>query len=315
MSEALVNRPRNSGFAAKIPQGSVMLPLDIIVPVHGRLDLTMKCVKAIYDRTTAPFHLIVLDDTVDDGTDPEAMSPEYFRRLKIQHNNVTYIHNDKPYKEGNEFFNEGLKHCKHEFVAVIMNSVTVEPEWEIVAINFMQSNPKVGIIGFKTLIPSGVIESAGITMMGFTPIDIGRDSPGYQLNSMHECIAVQWAFALLRKQAVVGNLQEGVFHGFVGWDDIDNSFYVRSKGWQIWYCGLGVGIHEPRSTRGKDTVEAMHLNRDNAEKFYKRWGYWDLYQRANRADTMHVKSKVAEEVQGLAFSLRRNKREMDKVLV
>jgi len=294
----------NDSFITSVPRGAEKIPLDIIVPAHGRLDLTMKCVRAIFERTTSPFHLIVIDDTTEDKNDPDDLIQEYFRRLNKQYDNITYVHSKKPYKEGNQIFNEGLKHCRHEFVATIMNSVTVEPEWEVVAVNFMKNNPKVGIVGFKTLLPTGSIESAGITMLGFTPMDIGRDSPGYGLNSMHECIAVQWAFALVRKEAVVGNLSEGIFHGFVGWDDIDNSFAVRKKGWDIWYCGLGVGTHETRSTRGKDTVDALLKNRENAETFYKRWGYWELYQKANEAGSIHEKSKISEEVRGLAFSLR-----------
>jgi len=290
-------------------------PIDIIVPIHGRFDLTVKCVRALYDNTSSPFKLIVLDDTPEDKDNPDAMSPEYFRRLSKHKDNLLYIHHDKPYKEGNEFFNEGLKHCHHDFVAVVMNSVTVQPDWELVAIQLMNSNPKIGIIGLKTLLPSGVIESAGITMMGFTPLDIGRDSPGYALNNVHGCIAVQWAFALLRKQAVKGNMEEGIYNGFAGWDDVDNSFNVRSKGWEIFYCGSGVGIHEPRSTRGKDTIDSVEKNRQNAETFFKRWGYWEKYQAASKADNIHMKSKIAEEVQGLAFSLRSNKEEREKLLL
>lgn len=287
-------------YVANIPQSEQKIPIDIIVPAHGKMDLTLRCVSAIYDRTTYPFHLIVLDDTPLGKNNPDALLGEYLKRLDAKHGNITYVHRKTPYREGNEFFNEGLKYCRHKFVAVIMNSITVDPEWELVAVNFMNNNPKVGVIGFKCLFPTGVIESAGIVMQGFTPIDIGRDSAGHSLSGLHECIAVQWAFALLRKEAVVGNLQEGVFHGFVGWDDIDNSFVIRSKGWHIFYCGLGSGTHEPRATRGKDTLDVLMKNRENAEKFYKRWGYWDLYQKANEAQNMHDKSKIVEEIRGLA---------------
>ena len=310
----LTQKSRHSHFVDTMAKDEVNIPIDIMVPAHGRLDLTMKCVKAIYDNTTLPFHLIVLDDTVDDPDNPDALAPLYFERLKKKHDNLTYIHFDEPFKCGNQFYNEGLKHCKHDFVATVMNSITVEPDWEIVAVQFMQNNPAVGIIGFKCLLPSGVIESAGITMMGFTPVDIGRDMPGYKLSSMHECIAVQWAFALHKIKAITGNITEDIFYGFVGWDDIDNSFLVRSKGWKIWYCGLGVGIHEPRSTRGKDTIEALEKNRYNAEAFYKRWGYWDLYQKASSIDTIHMKSKIAEEIHGLAFNLRAQDKTIEKAV-
>ena len=311
----IVQKPQNSSFTDVISKSKIDTPIDIMVPVHGRLDLTMKCLKALYENTTVPFHLIILDDTVDDPDDPDSLIALYLARFMKHHDNITYIHKDEPYKCGNQFYNEGLKHCKYDYVASVMNSVTVEPDWELVAIQFMNNNPTVGIIGLKTLLPSGVIETAGITMMGFTPIDIGRDQPGYKLTCMHECIAVQWAFALHRKAAVEGNIDEDIFYGFVGWDDIDNSFAVRSKGWKIWYCGLGVGIHEVRATRGTNTIEAMEKNRHNAEVFYKRWGYWDLYQKANASDSIHLKSKVAQEIQGLSFNLRSQKKKIDKAVI
>ena len=279
------------------------IPIDIMVPVHGRIDLTMKCVNALYERTSAPFHLIILDDTPQDDT-PDGLTGEYFRRLKKQHDNITYLHSPKPYKEGNEFFNEGLGFCKYDFVATVMNSVTVDFGWDMVAVGFMHHNPKVGIIGFKTLQSSGVIETTGIDIVGFTPIDIGKDCAGHQLTVMSERNATVLAFALLRKEAVKGNMQEGIYNGFVGWDDIDNSFVVRQKGWQIWYCGLGVGIHETRATRGSNSKEALLKNRANAEIFYKRWGYWDLYQKANNMDIMHDKSKIVEELNGLSTILQ-----------
>jgi hypothetical protein len=47
---------------------------------------------------------------------------------------------DKPYAEGNEFFVEGFKLCKYEYVATVMNSIKVEPDWETVALQLMEVN-------------------------------------------------------------------------------------------------------------------------------------------------------------------------------
>ena len=256
-------------------------PIDIIMPTHGRLDLTMRSVRSLYEHTKAPFHLIVVDDSDD-------LTPTYFERLQKEKDNITYIHSDTPYKCGNQIFNIALKEAKYEFVATVMNSIFVEPEWEVVATEFMKQTPLAGIVGFKCLFPSGIIESAGISMAGYTPIDIGRDMPGHRLAVIYECLAAQWAFALLRKKAVVGNLAEDVFHGFVGWDDIDNCFVVRSKGYKIYYCGMGVGYHEPRATRGRNDMDAHLKNRQNAEAFYKRWGYWDMFKKHSGKDEDYI---------------------------
>ena len=263
-------------------------PIDIILPTHGRLkDLTGPCVDAIYSHTKAPFHLIVVDDSTSDMDDGKDKTPEFFERVKIEHTNITFIHSDSPFKCGNQIFNTGLAYAKNRFVATIMNSVFVEPDWDVVAIQMMVQNPRIGIIGLKCLKSGwpehqdGQIESAGISMNGYTPCDMGRDEPGHRLVMSYPCVSLQWAFALLRKEAVMGNLDEDLWQGFVGFDDIDNTIYLRYKRWEAWYCGLGTGYHKTHATRGSNENEKLRKNRINAEIFYKRWGYWDLFKKQN----------------------------------
>jgi len=248
--------------------------LDVIVPTHNHLDMTMRCMETLYSHTGLPFHLIVVDDSTD-------LTPLYFAQFQKEHNNVTFVHSDEPYKCGNQIFNAGLAHAKTEFVATVMNSVRVEPGWDTIGLQVMKTEDRVGVLGFKCLYPNGMIESAGIKMNSYLPCDIGRDMPSHRLSFVFECDAVQWAFALLRKEAVVGNLEEDVFHGFVGFDDIDNSFVVKSKGWRVLACGLGVAYHTPRATRGDDSGEAFRKNQENGEIFYKRWGLWEAFQKAH----------------------------------
>ena len=239
--------------------------IDVIVPTHGRLDLTMQCMDALYKFTKTPFQLIVVDDSTD-------FTGVWFQDFQKEHNNVTFIHSNVPYTCGNQFFNIGLKASKNDYVATVMNSVRVEPDWEDVAVHLMDTQPTVGIAGFKCLFPNGLIESAGIAFAGNRPTDIGRGMEGHRLSKVYDCEAVQWAFALLRKKAIP-ILEENVYNGFVGWDDIDNSLVVRKAGWKVLTCGMGVGYHTPRATRGSSTELSYQKNRQNAEIFYKRWGY------------------------------------------
>ena len=267
-------------------------PIDIILPTHGKLqEMTIPCVEALYMNTRNPFHLIVMDSStpdMEDGFEPDGKTPrkdrtpDYFRRLQIERNNITFMHSDKGYKNGNLFFNIGMTQSKHRFVATVMNSVRVEPDWDIVPVQMMVNNTRIGIIGMKCLMGhNGLIESAGVWMNGTIPCDMGRNFPSHRLAGSYPCFSVQWAFALLRKEAVVGNMDDTIWQGHAGWDDIDNSIYLRYKGWEAWYCGLGVGYHFSHATRGTDADEGLLKNRMNAETFYKRWGYWERFKQAN----------------------------------
>ncbi len=253
---------------------SNLVPIDIMVPTHGKLELTIDCINSIYAFTKAPFHLIVVDDSTD-------LTPLYIRSVQKVHDNLTFLHSDVPYKSGNQFFNIALEHCKTPYLATVMNSMTVEPDWEIIALQLMQNDPKVGVIGFKCLFPTGLIESAGIAVVNYTPTDIGSYFAGHRQTLVYECLAVQWAFAMLRVEAVKGLLDEDLFNGFKGWDDIDNCFMVRKHGYKVLYDGMGAGYHHPRQTRGDNTEEGAILNLQNAEIFYKRWGYWDMFKSVN----------------------------------
>ena len=82
----------------------------------------------------------------------------------------------------------------------------------------------------------------------------------------------------------MGNLDEDLWQGFVGFDDIDNTVYLRYKGWEAWYCGLGVGYHRTHATRrckGFEEDDKVLKNAINGEIFYKRWGYWDAFRQKN----------------------------------
>ena len=269
--------------------------IDIILLTHGRLhDLTIPAVTCLYSHTRSKFHLIVVDDSTPDLPSGVEKVPDttadWFDKFQIDHNNVSFVHSSIPFKNGNQVFNVGLSHCRNRFAAIVMNSVQVEPDWDVVAVQMMHQNPKIGIIGLKCLKfgwgekEDGQIECAGIGISpqdGYTPIDLGRNETSHRLAISQPVWSLQWAFVLVRVEAAKGNLDENLWEGFVGFDDIDNTLTLRSKGWEAWYCGLGTGYHRTHATRGSTDTDVIFKNRKNAEIFYKRWGMWDKYKATN----------------------------------
>ena len=253
--------------------------LDILVPSHNHWGLTERCIDALYQCTRSHFHLIVVDDSTD-------LTPLHMAELQRQYNNITFIHYNEPFKSGNQYINLALKQTKTPYMASLVNSLMVEPDWEIEGLKLMEAYPKIGIVGFKSLFKdSGNIESAGILMKRYLPCDIGRDLPSHRMSGTRPADAVQWAFALLRVEAVIGNLAEDIFYGFRGVDDIDNCFVLRDKGWDVIYCGAGVGFHEPKATRADNSREARTENSYNMETFYKRWGLWEDWKKETQGLT------------------------------
>ncbi len=252
---------------------------DVLVPAHGHMELSIECIKTLYKNTATPFHLIVMDDStpdMDDGTD---LTPTWMCRFKATHDNFTYVHSDTPYERGNDFINGSLQYCKTPYLALVVNSITVEPDWEYAGLHLMNANPKVGAIGFKCLRREGIIESAGlmVTEDMSSLRDIGAGCPSHQLSKVYECAAVQWAFVLLRIEALRGNLDASDYYGFKGYEDFENCYTMRSKGWQVIYCGQGVGHHKTYATREDRSHEGIRKNLENRERFAKKWGFWPKY--------------------------------------
>lgn len=254
--------------------------LDIIVITHGHLELSMHCVNAFYQNSTLPFHMIVMDDStpdMDEGTD---LTPEWFERFCRAHDNIDFIHSDTPHKTSISLINKAFDYCQTSYVVLSVNSNAPEPEWDAAGFQMMRRDPKIGVIGFKSLrAGTELIESAGLALSvdGSTLTDIGRGQPGQRLSKAYECDAVQWAFVLMRKEAVMGNLGADVYNGWKGWEDFESCFSVRSKGWQVWYCGLGTGYHKTLATRQATCFNDIALNLQNREIFAKRWGLWAKY--------------------------------------
>jgi len=256
--------------------------LDIIVLTHGHLELTIQCVNALYQHTTSPFHLIVMDDStpdMDDGTD---LTPTWLARFSSSHENMTFVHSNEPYKSSLQLFKQAFEYCETPYVGIVMNSLIVEPEWDVMGLQIMKSNPQVGMVGFKCIRQgTEMIESAGLAVKtgGDMLMDMGRGQIGHRLTKIYECDAVQWAFALLRLEAVKDNLGEDVYNGFKGMEDFETCYTMREKGWKIFYCGLGVGYHQTLATRIAKTPEDIVENFENREIFAKRWGFWKDYQK------------------------------------
>lgn len=244
--------------------------MDVLVISHNHLELLIRCLDRLKRVTPTPYHLIIVDDSTD-------LTPLWLTNYLRENRDVTCIHSDVAYKNGNQIFNRALQHCRTPYMATVMNSVTVEPGWEVGPLQVLAADAQVGVVGMKCLLPSGVIESAGIKMLKWLPTDIGRGEPAHRHALTYHADAVQWAFAMVRVAAAKGNLDEDTFFGFRGWDDIDNCFALKRAGWKVMQCGASVGYHEPRATRGDNSQQASEENKANGHNFIKRIGMWEEF--------------------------------------
>lgn len=239
--------------------------IDVILTTHNHLELTIRCVEALYQYTPNPFRLTIIDDSTD-------LTPDYFKTLASQYPNVQYIRPDILLKSGNQIINIGLRNTRNELVVNINNSVQVEPDWLNVALWQIKQNPQIGIIGFKLLRLSGSIGHAGLIVNHRGLFNIGLGEGGHRHTHVAEVPAVGWALVLYRRKAYPDGLDEKYYIGFRGWDDVDNCLALRKRGWKVYYCGFGAAYHEEGATRVVGTQQFWDDGNTNAQRFFARWG-------------------------------------------
>lgn len=243
--------------------------LDIILATHNNLGMTIWCIEHLYTNTSIPFKLTVIDDSTD-------LTPTWLHWWRAQgHENFNVVRPEEKITSGNQLINIGLKNTDSEYVVFLTNSTLVQPQWLDGAWGIMHQHEDIGVMGFKLLKPSGVTEHAGIC---FTPemphhMNYGVGDPPWYNTEIKELGIVGWALVLLRRKAMPeGGLDEITYHGFRGYDDLDNCLTIQKAGWKIVYCGLGCAIHHALATRGDMSQKAMEEYEENRRRFTVKWG-------------------------------------------
>ena len=244
--------------------------IDIILATHNNLGTTIRCIETLYAHTPPDvFRLNIFDDSVD-------LTPDWLEWYKKQNSpyEINITHSVEPYREGNHIINEGIKNTTSPIIVYMGNSTFVEPDWFNNALKFLGEVPDVGLLGFKLLKPTGIIEHAGIW---FTPdmahhINRGLGEPSHRYSFADDIGLVGWAMVMFKRQAIARKgLLEGIYNPFCGCDDLDNCMVMRENGWKVCYFGLTVAYHYALSTRGEFTPENDKKHWENIETFKKRW--------------------------------------------
>ena len=247
------------------------MEIDIILTTHNRLELTINCVKALYEWTQFPFKLTVVDDSTD-------LTEEWFKLFQLDHHNVNYLHFDEPLKSGGQIINIGLKNTKNEYVVNLNNSIEVEPLWLNGALDQIAGDPQIGVMGFKLLSKNGLISHAGLYIENKILYNIGKLEVAHRYTFMNEMPAIGWALSLFRRSAFPNGVDEDYYIGFRGFDDVDWCYDLRNRGYKIMYCGFGAAYHNEGATRITRTEEFNADVRENTRRFFARWGENDKIQ-------------------------------------
>lgn len=240
--------------------------LDILLTTHNHLNLTINCIEAIYRYTNIPFRLTVIDDSTDE-------TPHYLYRIAEEKGNIQVLIPDFELTSVHLSWNYALDRTDCDIVCCMVNSVVVEPHWLDAAYEIIKNKTDVGIVGFKILNTWGTIQCTsvmGIFDNGSMAVT-GKEEAGHRCSYISQVPAIGGAVFLLRREAF--RFDPTLYIGYRGWDDIDMCLRVRSKGWDVIYCGYGVVYHIDSPTKKENSPRFWEEYEENLRRFRERWKF------------------------------------------
>ena len=239
-----------NGISRPVPLGAETWPaldparegeVDLVIPTWQGLitgeGLLPKCVQSLYDNTSTPFHLIIVDDHSTDGT------IEWCRKLHAERRNVTYVRPPTKCRGGAQILNIGYRAGRNPLVVTLNNDIIALPGWLERAVECIESDPRIGIVGFKMIYPDGAVQHAGGTIIkDCFPVHIGVGEARTSHTERRLAMWVSGPCCLVRRDCIGQGWDED-FDTFGGHEDVDACMTARSQGWKVVYCGDAEVIH------------------------------------------------------------------------
>lgn len=265
IKQRLANRPRS-----RVKQFSFMTPkkvkASIVIPVYNKFDLTMQCLRSIYDRvpTSYDYEVIVVDNASSDAMPALAEMA-----------GLKYLRNDTNlgFVDGCNF---GAKSARGEYLIFLNNDAMVTEGWMENFITTMENYPAAGIVGSKIIYPDGRLQEAGgIIYKDGTGNNYGKnDHPDrYQYNYLREVDYCSGASIIIRRSIFEKLKGFDTLYRPAYYEDTDLAFRVRQLGLKVYYQPLSVIYHIEGATAGSDMSSGFKKYQAiNHEKFMDRWG-------------------------------------------
>ncbi len=137
--------------------GSITLSTDvdpvasIIIPVHGKLAMTMRCLRSIAAfRGAVPYEVVLVDDASPD-LPGDVLAHVGGVRLIRNKENLGYLDSTRV----------GVERSKGEFVVLLNNDTEVHPGWLDALVETARSDPSIGAVGGRMVYPDGRLQEAG----------------------------------------------------------------------------------------------------------------------------------------------------------
>ncbi|OGM15562.1 hypothetical protein A2V56_03475 [Candidatus Woesebacteria bacterium RBG_19FT_COMBO_42_9] len=235
------------------------MDLSIIVVNYNTKNFLLSCIKSVKKNTKGiVYEIIVIDNASTDG------SADILKRLKGRLFKITINRQNQGFAKAN---NQGIKIAAGRYILLLNPDTAIEDNVLGEMINYMDNNPKVGIVSCALKGNNGKIQATGgyfpnlarvFSWMFFLDDIPLLDRLIKPFHPMHEKSFfyrgesffrnaglrdwVTGAFYLLRRPVLdeVGLLDEDYF---MYTEEVDLCFRAKQKGWEVWYLPKWAIVH------------------------------------------------------------------------
>ena len=224
--------------------------VDVVVPVHGKWELTRSCLEHL-QRQSHPCNIIVVDDAGPDDT---------VARLRAGYPEVTVVALDR-----NRGFagacNAGIRAGSADIVILVNNDVDAAPEL-VARLASAFDDARVGSACPLLLKPDGRVDAYGIcadpTMAGFVRYNGASVEQALSAHPSTRLLGPYGAVAAYRRSALaeVGPLDEGiVMYG----EELDLALRLSAAGWRSVLVPDARGTHLGGATSGRGSASQRRM--------------------------------------------------------
>ena len=249
--------------------------VSVIIPTKDYADVTEKCLKSVFEKTTYKNFEVVLVN----NRSIEEKTFELFERYKNKYSNFRVIDADMEFNYS-RINNYAVKQAKGKVIILLNNDTEIiTPEWMTWMVGYAIQK-HVGAVGAKLLYPDGTIQHGGVILglggvAGHAYIGKSRDELGAygRLRVPYDYGAVTAACLCVEKKKFeqVGGLEEKGLK--VAFNDIDFNMKLLDKGYHNVFLPMVEIYHYESKSRGMDTSPKKRERFEKEVKFMqKKWG-------------------------------------------
>lgn len=248
-----------------------MIDLSIIIVSYNTKEMTLRCLRSLTSLKLNA-EIIVVDNGSRDGTAGEIRGIGGIRVIENKEN--------LGFAKAN---NIGIKQASGKYILLLNSDTVVFPETLASMIQFMETNPKVGVATCRVELGDGTLDPAchrgfptpWASLSYFLGLEklfpksklFGLYHLGFMMSGEpHEIDSCSGAFYLVRREVIdqVGLLDEDYFmYG----EDLDWSYRIKKAGWKIMYCPFAKITHFKKQS-GREN-ENQEIKKETQKHFYE----------------------------------------------